>query len=178
MECLRVPLRETKGFEASKAVNGAYEWQSKEETEKFAGWVSEAEKEQTLTIDLKRKQQFNRWTVKHNNSTAENGANLNTKDFYLEISSDNENWTKIDEVIGNMADTTDRRLLYPYEARYVRLHITKPSDEPINTAKARISQLELYNDKNAEDSIATNSTITATTAMKGRTVLLMTIGSK
>ncbi|WP_099223795.1 discoidin domain-containing protein [Listeria costaricensis] len=158
---------ELAGHEAEKAVSGAYEWEDQAQSKRFEGWVSAAGNEQTLTVDLKRETTFNRWVVKHNNSTAKNGGDYNTRDFSLEISTDGNTWKKVDEVKGNLADVTNRALLYPYKARYVRLHITKPESQA--EGSARISQFELYNDNNAENNLAKDSEITASSTMKDRT---------
>lgn len=140
---------------AARAVNGVYQYTDSAKTEKFEGWVSEIGQEHFLTIDLKNETAFNRWTVKHNNYTTGNGAQYNTSDFSLEYSHDGESWLTADSVTGNEADETDRKLYYTTTARYVRLHITKPSQEDEGSARARISQFELYCDENYAESIAT-----------------------
>ena len=140
---------------AALAVGGAYQYTDASKEQKFEGWVSEIGQEQYLMVDLKAETKFNRWTVKHNNMTAGNGADLNTSDYSLEYSHDAETWITADTVTGNTADETDRKLFYTPTARYVRLHITKPSQESEAEGRARISQFELYCDDNYGESIAT-----------------------
>lgn len=140
---------------ASLAVGGLYQYMDSTRSDKFEGWVSEVGQEQYLMVDLGQETRFNRWTVRHNNYTAGNGEALNTVDFSLEYSHDGKSWMTADSVSGNTADETDRKLFYTTTARYVRLHITKPSQEDAAVGKARISQFELYCDDNYKESLAT-----------------------
>ena len=139
---------ETEGHEASKAVGGV------KQTE---GWVSEIGQQQTLTVDLNVPTLINRWHVKHDNLTSRQGDIRNTRDFSLQVSLDGKTWQTIDSVSNNTQDITDRRLLYDYKARYVRLQITKASGESDDAARARISQFELYYDNNYDTSLATDA---------------------
>ena len=140
---------------ASLAVGGVYRYADETKKAKFEGWVSEVGQEQYLTVDMETETRFNRWTVKHNNYTAGNGQELNTSDFSLEYSRDGKSWITADTVTGNTADETDRKLFYTTSARYVRLHITKPSREDASVGRARISQFEVYCDDNYGESLAT-----------------------
>lgn len=137
---------QTQGHEAEKAVGGVTQAE---------GWVSDIGQEQYLIVDLKVSTKFNRWHVKHDNYTSRKGADRNTDSFDLQTSADGVNWTKVDSVTGNKADVTDRRLLYDHQARYVKLNITKASQEDDQTARARISQFEIYMDNNYGTSYAT-----------------------
>lgn len=137
---------QTVGHEAGKAVEGL---------KQAEGWVSEIGQEQYLVVDLKTATRFNRWQVKHDNYTSKKGQNRNTVDFALQTSSDGINWVTVDSVKGNQEDVTDRKLLYDHTARYLRLHITKPSREDSSVARARISQFEIYRDDNYGLSYAT-----------------------
>lgn len=137
---------QTVGHEAGKAVGGL---------KQAEGWVSEVGQEQYLVVDLKTATKFNRWQVKHDNYTSKKGKSRNTVDFALQISSDGTNWVTVDSVKGNQEDVTDRKLLYDHTARYLRLHISKPSQEDSSMARARISQLEIYRDDNYALSYAT-----------------------
>lgn len=151
-----MPVTASSGQDTAElAVNGVYKYTDPSKQERFEGWVSDVGQEQWLTVDLKTETKFNRWTVKHNNLTAENGTDLNTADYSLEYSHDGETWITADTVTGNTADETDRKLFYTPTARYVRLHITKPSRESAEEGRARISQFELYCDDNYAESLAT-----------------------
>ena len=151
-----MPVTASSGQDTAElAVCGAYQYTDSSRQQKFEGWVSDVGQEQYLTVDLKSETKFNRWTVKHNNLTTGNGTELNTSDFSLEYSHDGETWITADTVTGNTADETDRKLFYTPAARYVRLHVTKPSQEDDSVGRARISQFELYCDDNYAESLAT-----------------------
>ena len=68
---------------------------------------------------------------------------LNTADFRLQISEDNDTWHDVDIVQGNQARVTDRVIIAPAEAQYVRLLIDKPSSMDFNK-DAVIYEWEVY----------------------------------
>ncbi|WP_201008709.1 PA14 domain-containing protein [Paenibacillus glycanilyticus] len=68
----------------------------------------------------------------------------NTKDFTIETSDDNVNWTPVVSVAGNTEDTTTHELDTPVTARYFKLNITNPGDVDADTGfyAARIYEFE------------------------------------
>jgi Predicted phosphohydrolases len=68
----------------------------------------------------------------------------NTKDFSIETSDDNVNWTPVVTVAGNTADTTTHDLETPVTARYFKLAITNPGEAEPETGAyaARIYEFE------------------------------------
>ncbi|WP_339319161.1 S-layer homology domain-containing protein [Paenibacillus sp. FSL R10-2734] len=112
-------------------------------------------------LDLGKDMDISRWVVKHANvAGAGEGVDFNTDTFDLQYATDDGNeilnpadptsksriinlkYTKIDEVIGNRQDVTDRVLDTPIKARYIRLHVTKSDNCPWHAI--RIYEFELY----------------------------------
>jgi len=115
-------------------------------------------------LDLGKDMDISRWVVKHANAPgAGEGVDFNTDTFDLQYAADdsgailnpddlassirvkNLTYTKVDEVVGNRQDITDRVLSTPIKARYIKLHVTKSDNCPWHAI--RIYEFELY--KNA-----------------------------
>ena len=101
-------------------------------------------------VDLGEVKNISRWVLKHAQSSGE-GANYNTKDFQLQYSTsenpdpaNDKDWIDADVVEGNKAAITDRNLEETIQARYVRLHITKPENQ--GNDAVRLYEFELYED--------------------------------
>ncbi len=92
-----------------------------------------------LAVDLGGNYTINRWIVKHASSNGDS-ASYNTKDFKLQLSTDNVNWYDADVVTGNTAGVTDRKV--SSAGRYARLYITNPNQNVDNYA--RIYEFEVY----------------------------------
>lgn len=144
---------ESEGYEGKHAVGGVYQYTDDAKEKAFEGWISMPGQEQYLQLNFPDMIQFNRWHVKHNNATAGKGSIYNTSDFQLEISRDGQKWVTVDQVVNNQEDITDRQMLYPVSAKYIRLKITKASGEENGQARARISQFELYLDDDFANSL-------------------------
>jgi endo-beta-N-acetylglucosaminidase D len=112
-------------------------------------------------LDLGKDMDISRWVVKHANvSGAGEGVDFNTDTFDLQYATDDGqpilnpedsassirimhlNYTKVDEVVGNRQDITDRVLDTPIKARYIKLHVTKSDNCPWHAI--RIYEFELY----------------------------------
>jgi hypothetical protein len=112
-------------------------------------------------LDLGKDMDISRWVVKHANvSGAGEGVDFNTDTFDLQYAADdgqpvlkpeesasasriiNLKYTKVDEVVGNRQDVTDRVLNTPIKARYIKLHVTKSDNCPWHAI--RIYEFELY----------------------------------
>ena len=105
-------------------------------------WSSAAGGQQWLRVDLGKEYAINRWVLQHANSQKVD-QNANTADFVLQRSSDGKTWTNVDPVVNNTLDVTDRWVA-PFNARYVRVLITKPSQKPDQFPSARIYGFEVY----------------------------------
>ncbi|OBZ12730.1 glycoside hydrolase family 2 [Bacillus sp. FJAT-26390] len=107
------------------------------------GWQSSPYTDEWAVVDLGESYAISRWIVKH----AATG-NLTTRDFQLEYSTGNGNgpWQAADSVTNNTAHITDRMLADSIQARYVRLHVTKKSEEGSDWPAVRIGELELYSE--------------------------------
>lgn len=127
-------------FPPSRAVNG--QW-----TSGYEGWVSNIGKPQTITLDLGTAKTFTRYVVRHDAAARPAETANNTKNFTLQVSSDNSNWSTADTVTNNSANITDKTIA-SVSARYVRLNISEPTQgttsDSINNPRARIGQIELY----------------------------------
>ncbi|MFF9512250.1 discoidin domain-containing protein [Streptomyces sp. NPDC014724] len=128
-------------FTPDRAVNGA--WGAG-----YEGWVSAVGKPQWIALDLGEQRTVARYVVR-NDSAARPGNEANdAKDLRLQSSTDGTAWTDVDTVTGNTAAVVDRDLAAPLTSRYLRLHITEPTQgtttDSVQNPRARIGQIELY----------------------------------
>lgn len=103
-------------------------------------WVGAGDGDKWLKVDLGDEYTITRWVVKHASSAGGPTA-YNTKDYKLQKSFDGETWEDVDVVEYNTAPRTDRTV-EAFDARYVRLYITNPSQS--NETAARINEFEVY----------------------------------
>ena len=99
-------------------------------------WSDDTPGDKWLKVDLQRPFYVERWQVVHEGDiypAGEGDAMKNTKDFKLQASNNGTDWTTIDEVVGNVADFTDRDIPET-EGRYWRLYITNPSQDGTDVA--------------------------------------------
>jgi hypothetical protein len=93
-----------------------------------------------LQVDLGSPMSLGRFIVRHAGAGGES-ANLDTRDFNIQVSSDGTNFTPVVTVTGNTSDVTTNDIT-PATGRFVRLNITTPT-QTTDTA-ARIYELEVY----------------------------------
>ncbi|WP_427889567.1 discoidin domain-containing protein [Kribbella sp. GL6] len=91
-----------------------------------------------LSVDLGADRTIGRYTVAHAGA-----ADLNTRDFQLQSSDNNKQWTTRDTVRGNTAATTDRTVA-PFTARYVRLVVTRPVADSVPDKTTRIRSVTVH----------------------------------
>jgi hypothetical protein len=106
-------------------------------TDPTAGpWVNDSGHDITwVSIDLGADRTIGRYVVQHAGV-----PDLNTRDFMLQYSDNNKQWTTADSVTGNTAPTTNRPVT-PFTARYIRLLITTPAT---TTKTTHLNSLNLY----------------------------------
>lgn len=121
------------GEEASKAFNGSNtSWtHDKFCTLEKPGW---------LQVDLGRVRIVHGFTVLHAGAAGEARA-MNTRAFRISTSLDGKTWETAVEVRGNREDATSHDIA-PRKARYVRLDVSEPTQEPDDPA-TRIYELEV-----------------------------------
>ncbi len=129
------------GFYPEKAVNGSVatlndKWCAPSE---LGGYPLHSEG-QYLKVDLGQNYSISRWVVKHAGEGGEDSG-YNTRDFKLQSSADGITWVDQDVVMNNTSNKTDR-VVTPFNARYVRLYITKPTNN--NDTSTRIYEFEVY----------------------------------
>ncbi len=148
-------------FPPDRAVSG--QW-----TPDYEGWVSNVGNPQWMEIDLGQDTVFDHIVITHGSGV--DGNAYNTKAFSISVRSDTaEEWNVIFKTEDNTAGKTDLTLEEPIAARYIRLDVTKGTQETtsdtINNPRARIGQVEVYN--TADDlirnavSLALNKPVTA-----------------
>ena len=93
-----------------------------------------------ITIDAGAAFWVNRWVIKMMGNAGW-ASNYNMPAYTLQTSLDNNNWTTVDSVAGNTANTTDRSFA-TISARYFRISV--PSGITINTKLASIMEFEVY----------------------------------
>ncbi|WP_430815098.1 discoidin domain-containing protein [Carboxylicivirga sp. RSCT41] len=99
-------------------------------------WSDDTPGDKWLKVDLQRPFYVERWQVVHEGGIypkGEGDAGKNTRDFKLQVSNNETDWTTIDEVTGNVADFTERDIPET-EGRYWRLYITNPSQDGTDVA--------------------------------------------
>lgn len=107
-----------------------------------------------LTVDLGQSETIARYVLKNYDGLLPT-YNLSTRDFKIQYSNDNTNWTDEDIVTGNTATVVENDV--DFTARYVRVYITNPTNDTTFGYNARIVEFELY----APDNYDLTSAITA-----------------
>ncbi len=140
-------------FYPELAVNG-----DMQQTPDGYGWVTYrpqdeqqgGKKEFWLQLEFAEPITIARYVVKSDGAVRPGYEANNTSDFELQISDTGEDGTctAVDTVVGNAESVFDTNLDTPVQAKYVRLFITKPTQETnsdsIQNPRARIGQFELY----------------------------------
>ena len=135
------------------AVNG-----DMQQSENGYGWVTYrpqdeqqgGKKEFWLQLEFEEPITIARYVVKSDGAVRPGYEANNTSDFELQISDTGEEgtWIAADTVVGNAESIFDKNLDTPVQAKYVRLFITKPTQETNadnrQNPRARIGQFELY----------------------------------
>ena len=106
-------------------------------------WCSPASEDGNcwLEVDIGEVTTIYKWLVAH--AGAEESREWNTADFTLQYKvNEGDEWQIADTVAGNTENTTLREFA-PVNARYVRLHITKPTQND-RDKHCRIYQLHVY----------------------------------
>lgn len=130
-------------FVPGRALSG--EWASG-----YEGWVSQVGNPQWLEIDLEETTVFDRIVIRHDAAARSGQDAYNTMAFSVEMRSHTtDEWVTIYETADNHDNITDVTLDMAVSARYVRLNITKSTQETTTDSqqnpRARIGQFELYN---------------------------------
>jgi hypothetical protein len=101
---------------ANKAVNGSVAGGNVDK------WCSSRGGEKWPQVDLGGVYSISQFAVRHAGAGGES-ANFNTRDFNIQISTDQSNWATPVRVTGNTANATTHPI-NPVNARYVRLNVT------------------------------------------------------
>ena len=104
-----------------------YIWIS--ETTDGTGWVQ---------LDFKETYQISRYVVRHAEASGLD-AELNSRDFTVEVSLDGETWTTVGTHTQNVSPVTDASI-NPVEARFVRVNVTNGGSD----GYVRIGDIEVY----------------------------------
>jgi hypothetical protein len=115
---------------AAKAVNGSIDdkWCSNDPTSRW------------LKVDLGAQKLVNRVVIKHaSTSIVDEDDDYDTRDYNVEVSLDDQFWTRVIDVTGANKVMT-AHALPPTAARYVRLNVTNGGSDGV----ARIYELEVY----------------------------------
>lgn len=101
-------------------------------------WVSKGDGEAWIKLDFKKEYLISRYVVRHAGN-AGLPEQLNTKDFFIEVSADGKRWTCVDRQTDNEDAVTDVDLA-PVKCRYVRLSVRHAGAD----GTARIGDIEVY----------------------------------
>ncbi|MBN7136100.1 hypothetical protein A7A76_15245 [Lysobacter enzymogenes] len=121
------------GEEAIKAVDGRL---SSKTEHKFCT----LEKPAWLQIDLQARRRVRELVVKHAGAGGEAAA-MNTRAYTLSLSEDGRQWRQAVSVRDNR-DSVRRHAIAPTWARYVRLQVSEPAQDPADPA-TRIYEVEV-----------------------------------
>lgn len=93
-----------------------------------------------LQVDLQQRRQVREFVLKHAGAGGEPAA-MNTRAYALSLSDDGVHWRTVVRVGGNR-DSVRRHAIAPAWARYVRLEVSEPAQDPADPA-TRIYELEV-----------------------------------
>ena len=161
-------------FPPSKAVNGQWGPGYEGYTSGYKGDNPPQPGPWWLAVDLEEETTFNRFVVRHDAAARPKETANITQDFQLQVrNTEEEEWRTVYTVTGNHDAVTDIILDAPVTARYVRLYVTKGTQETTadsrNNPRARIGQFELYHNVNlAEGVIPAVDAATATYNLGGK----------
>lgn len=120
-------------YSGQRAVDGSVAAVSRWLCNTLPGWAS---------VDLGAVFSIERWVVRHMGVVPGwPSPDYTMRDFMLQASMDNMNWTDIDSVTNNTQSVTDR-IVPPFQARYVRVFVT--SGLNVNPQLASIVEFEVY----------------------------------
>jgi predicted alpha-1,2-mannosidase len=145
------PCAATEG--PDKAVNGSV---SGGNTDKFCSLTAP----RWMQVDLGSPQTLTSFTVKHAAAGGE-PANLNTRAFTIQLSTDGSTWSTPVTVTAN-TDAVTTHQISATSARYVKLNITTPAQT--TDAAARIYEFEVYGSSTAPVNLALNRPATGSAA--------------
>lgn len=121
------PSKTTARLAADGSPSDGYIWISR--TAEGTGWVK---------MDFKENYKISRYVIRHAEA-AGLAPQLNSRDFTIETSLDDETWTTIGTHTGNTLPVTDASIT-PIEARYVRVNVTNAGTDGF----VRIGDIEVY----------------------------------
>ena len=123
------PAKSNARLAADGSPSEGYIWISS--TTDGTGWVQ---------LDFKEPYQISRYVVRHAEASGLD-AELNTRDFTVEVSLDGETWTTVGTHTQNISPVTDANI-DPIEARFVRVNVTNGGSD----GYVRIGDIEVYCD--------------------------------
>lgn len=108
-------------------------------------WCAVGPGKHNITIDIGKSEKINQVLIDHAQKGGES-PDMNTSDYTIEISKDNQNWTEVVNVKKNkLGETKDS--FKQTEARYVRITATKPT-QGADTA-VRLYEIQVLGQKNS-----------------------------
>lgn len=154
-------------FTPDRAVNGL--WTSQQQTgnaaDRYEGWVSQVSTTSVpwLRVDLEQPTEFDHFIVKFDeasrvSTSGDNTAKKTAKEFEIQTSDNDTDWTTVWSVQNNTRHTVDAYLEDAVTARYVRVYLTVPNqqidDDTRNNPRGCIGQFELYLGEGPDDGSA------------------------
>ena len=135
-------------FPPARAVSGDY-------PQGYEGWVSAVGNPQWMEIDLEQATTFDRFVIHHNGATRSDGT-TDTMAFSIAVrATASDEWTQVYSVTDNHESVSDITLKTPVTARYIRLDVTKGTQETTTDGRqnprARIVQFEVFNTADTAD---------------------------
>ncbi|BFT70161.1 discoidin domain-containing protein [Paenibacillus sp. P36] len=93
---------------------------------------------------------------------------LNAKSFKVSVSTDDVNWTQVDQVDNNIYDVTQRTLTSPVTARYFKVdYVTPEQAGSEGSSEARLAEVELFS---SSDAVSTLYNKTPVITLNNRTI--------
>lgn len=128
-------------------------------------WVSDFAKKEGASawavIDLKKPVSFDLLKISHVGVDGSGSAmpDLNTADFSLLCSNDNENWDEIAKETGNTQDSNTYKMPEDSSYRYIKLDITKPHKDgsALGNNHLRVYEVEALSGKDVDTNLSEQS---------------------
>jgi mannosyl-glycoprotein endo-beta-N-acetylglucosaminidase len=136
-----------------------------EETRNNSKWCAVGAEPHWLMVDLGQEEIIDKFLLKHAEEGGES-KEWNTRDFYIEVSSDNETWVKALDVKENTEGLTEH-FIKPVRARYVRLTITNATQT--GDSAVRLYEFRVLGYKTHKTNKGAGKTATASGFVPGET---------
>ncbi|UYO99228.1 discoidin domain-containing protein [Oceanotoga sp. DSM 15011] len=134
-----------------------------DKTKDNSKWCVTGEPPHWIMVDLGQIEVIDKFILKNAEEGGES-PEWNTSDYYIEVSSDKENWTKVVDVQSNDKAISEH-IIKPVKGRYARLTVTKPTQG--GDTAVRLYEFQVLGYKTHKSNKAADKQATATGFVPG-----------